>query len=254
MFYDLDKRLIEFMPECDVNVATFSLTVYPTYISGKGKPYYLVQHYEPDFFNEKELKLRSEGSYCLPLQKLCVSHWLTKKMGGKYIGNGINLTKFKPMPEENREPRSVLLFIREGIEWKNPEFNHELAEALRRCNFKAYEAKGNLTEQELLDCYGKVQVLIYLSKGKEGFGYPPLEAMACGVPVITSPCLEYARHRLNAFVLPDSFSVEDILDRLVFILKDDSIRNKLVQGGFKTAKKYDFEKVVDRFEKIISSS
>lgn len=68
--------------------------------------------------------------------------------------------------------------------WKNG----ELVETLRRLQ-TAYPDKIHLTgyipDEQLLSLYGYARLFLYLSL-YEGFGLPPLEAMSCGCPVITS--------------------------------------------------------------------
>jgi hypothetical protein len=229
------------MPDCDINVATFCLTAYPTYYSHKGRGYYLIQHYEPWFFDDAKTKERATLSYSLPLKKLCVSKWLTDKVQGAFIGNGINLSRFK-------HAKTVKLYdvmvIKRQISWKG---NYTpVVEALRRRGLKVFVVDGNLSEDELIWGYNSSRLFLFLSE-HEGFGYPPLEAMACGVPVVTSPCLEYASHLGNAFVLRRDFGVDDVLGAVDLLLKDDELYGRLSTSGLLTAQEYDFSRVVDRF-------
>ena len=53
------------IPECDINVATFCMTTYPFNRSGKGLPYYHMQHHEPLFFDDARLKKMAEATYFL---------------------------------------------------------------------------------------------------------------------------------------------------------------------------------------------
>jgi glycosyltransferase involved in cell wall biosynthesis len=107
-------------------------------------------------------------------------------------------------------------------------------------------ANGKLSESNLVSAYNSSRLFLFLSK-HEGFGYPPLEAMSCGVPVITTPCLEYTNHLENAYVLGVDYSVNDVLSAMQQLLTDDKLYNRLVENGRSTAKEYDFQKVVNRF-------
>ena len=109
-----------------------------------------------------------------------------------------------------------------------------------------------MSDPALVDMYNDADVFVFGRKF-EGFGYPPLEAMACGTPVVTTDCAgvsEYAIHAVNAYVAPDD--EEHIAKAISRLLRDPSLYNRLVEGGLETARKFDFEKVVDRFESCIS--
>ena len=56
----------------------------------------------------------------------------------------------------------------------------------------------------------------------EGFGLPPLEAMACGTPVVTSRISSLPEVVGDAAILVDPYSVEDIADGLERVLGDDA--------------------------------
>lgn len=242
---DKERRLMAEIPDCDVNVATFCFTAFPTHYSGKGRGFYLVQHYEPWFFDDEKAKARAKLTYSLPLKKLCVSKWLTEKLRGTYIGNGINLLKFK----QQKTPKLYdAMVIKRTIDWKGD--YTPVLEALTKKGLKVFVADGKLSDSDMVSAYNNARLFLFLSM-KEGFGYPPLEAMACGTPVITTPCLEYTKHLENAFVLNPEYSVDAVLEAVQQINSDDKLYSKLVENGLSTANQFDFEKVVDRFAENI---
>ena len=244
------EMLKSYIPECDVNVATFCFTAYPTVDSRKGKGFYLVQNYEPWFFTDRSEQFLAKGTYSLPLKKLCVSHWLTEKVGGEYIGNGINLKKFRFLNISQAKANNVMLVVRKNIGWKHPELTESLAQKLKLKNMSVLQATGQLSDTQLVTMYNCAGVLVYLSE-KEGFGYPPLEAMACGCQVISADCAEYLVNGKNAYVL-DKGNVAD-LDLIVSLAQDllKHPNEQLIKGGLETAKEYDFKYVVDLFEEEI---
>jgi glycosyltransferase involved in cell wall biosynthesis len=65
----------------------------------------------------------------------------------------------------------------------------------------------------------------------EGFGLPPLEAMACGTPVVTSRISSLPEVVGNAAMLVDPYSIEDIASALERVLGDADLRASLVQRG-----------------------
>jgi glycosyltransferase involved in cell wall biosynthesis len=242
---DRERRLMEIIPDCDVNVATFCWTAPPTYYSGKGRGFYLVQNYEPWFFEDAKTQERAAATYLLPLKKLCVSKWLTEKVGGVNIGNGINLAKFK----QQKTPKLYdIMVIQRSSGWKGD--YTAILEALGKKRLKVFVAGGGVSDADLVSAYNSSRVFLFLSKF-EGFGYPPLEAMACGTPVITTACLEFATHLSNTYVLEKDYTVDDVLRAVDEVSRDDALYERLVKNGLATAQEFDFQKVVDRFLEVV---
>lgn len=237
-----ERNMVKTIPDCDVNVATYFDTAKPTLLSKKGTPIYLVQHYEPSFFTEgSDNYLEAKATYNLPLLKICVSHWLTEKVNGTYIGNGINSEKFKPLDLER--VFDVMVMPRK-ISWKG---NYEpLIGYLRSMGLKVLVVE-NLTDEELVRAYNSSKVFVFLSE-HEGFGYPPLEAMACGCAVVSTDCTEYLADDKNAYVVPLKYRFEDFLSRINWLVQNDTSREFLIQGGFETAKQYNIKNTVKMFE------
>lgn len=81
--------------------------------------------------------------------------------------------------------------------------------------------KGYVSEDELNDLYGNAFCFIYPSLN-EGFGYPPLEAMRYGVPVLASAIASISEILDNAALYFAPFSVEEIMNRILQITDDDT--------------------------------
>jgi glycosyltransferase involved in cell wall biosynthesis len=76
----------------------------------------------------------------------------------------------------------------------------------------------------------------------EGFGLPPLEAMACGTPVVTSRISSLPEVVGDAALLVDPYSVEDIAGALERVLGDDALRASLVVRGRARAQSFSWER------------
>ncbi len=108
MLFDalLWPRLIEAMPECDLNIATLWTTAFPVYFSRKGKPVYFMQHNEEIFHAMQPeammSRLSSRMSYALPIYKIANSSWLQRQIQERhgqeipFSNNGIELKDFNP--------------------------------------------------------------------------------------------------------------------------------------------------------------
>ena len=78
----------------------------------------------------------------------------------------------------------------------------------------------------------------------EGFGLPPLEAMACGTPVVTSKLSSLPEVVGDAAVFVDPWSTEDIADGLVRALDDETLRADLRAKGLERVKTFSWERSV----------
>ncbi len=72
----------------------------------------------------------------------------------------------------------------------------------------------------------------------EGFGYPPLEAMGCGAPVLTSNVTSLPEICGDAAVYADPENTDDIAEKLLHLYRDDARRSELTNLGLKRADEY----------------
>ncbi len=88
----------------------------------------------------------------------------------------------------------------------------------------------------------------------EGFGLPPLEAMANKTPVIASNTSSMPEVLEDAAVLVNPENVFDIARGMKLILTDDDVRERLIQRGTEQVRKYSWrlaaEKVIDTYRRI----
>lgn len=109
---------------------------------------------------------------------------------------------------------------------------------------------GFISEEDLPSIYSNAKVFVFPSK-YEGFGFPPLEGMACGTPVICS----------NAASLPEiggkavlyAQSVDEIEDALRKIFDNAYLAKELRDKGIKQAKKFTWRKTAKETLKVIES-
>ena len=80
----------------------------------------------------------------------------------------------------------------------------------------------------------------------EGFGLPPLEAMAHGTPVVTSNTSSLPEVVGNAAVLVNPENVFEIMRALHRVLLDQPLRERMKERGYEQAAKFSWEKSVRR--------
>ena len=121
-------------------------------------------------------------------------------------------------------------------------------ELLERVIPGKYNAKPDLTTQQLLTCYLNAFCLIYPSS-YEGFGLPILEAMACGCPVIACSNSSIPEISGGAAELVDEVNAETIKNALIR-LNNDKYREKLTKHGRVNAQNYSWERAFLETEKL----
>jgi glycosyltransferase involved in cell wall biosynthesis len=78
----------------------------------------------------------------------------------------------------------------------------------------------------------------------EGFGLPPLEAMACGTPVVTSRISSLPEVVGDGALLIDPYSEEEIAQAIARVLDDEDLRRRLVERGLVRAASFSWERSV----------
>lgn len=100
---------------------------------------------------------------------------------------------------------------------------------------------GYVSDEALAHLYSQASLFIYPSL-YEGFGIPPLEAMACGVPVVASKASSLPEVCGNAAYYIDPLNVDSIAEGIVTILNDENLKNELIKKGLFRAKEFSWEK------------
>jgi len=88
----------------------------------------------------------------------------------------------------------------------------------------------------------------------EGFGFPPLEAMSCGVPVVTSNNSSLPEVAGDAAILIDPDKPDEISNAMRDILTDKELRSDLIRRGLKKSQEFNWtitaQKTLDIFNKL----
>lgn len=104
---------------------------------------------------------------------------------------------------------------------------------------------GYVSEDDLPRLYASARVFLYPSI-YEGFGLPVLEAMSCGVPVLTSNCTSLPEVAGEACLLVDPYSVDEIAEGWQKLLIDESFQKDLSDAGIQQAKQFSWQRCAEQ--------
>ena len=116
---------------------------------------------------------------------------------------------------------------------------------------------GFVPDEALFWFYRSARCFLYPSLYK-GFGYPPLEAMACCTPVVTSNVASIPEVVGDAALLVEPTCPESIRDALLRVLRDESLRKTLIEQGPEQAAKFRWQTTVEQtlqvYQEVLESS
>ncbi|MDQ3418344.1 MAG: glycosyltransferase family 4 protein, partial [Acidobacteriota bacterium] len=108
---------------------------------------------------------------------------------------------------------------------------------------------GFVPDKTLASLYRLASVFVFPSL-YEGFGLPPLEAMAAGTPVITSNVSSLPEVVGDAAVLIDPYDPSAIADAMRMVLSNEQLRAELRLKGLARVKEFSWERSVQRVRAI----
>lgn len=136
-----------------------------------------------------------------------------------------------------------LIFVLAGGHWK--ELSPEVVSAINEfgCADKIIQT-GYVDEKDLASLYSNAECFVYPSL-YEGFGLPPLEAMQCGTPVVTSNTSSLPEVIGDAAIMIDPHDDNALIQAYDRIYYDSVLRKELSQKGIERAKLFSWEKCTD---------
>lgn len=100
---------------------------------------------------------------------------------------------------------------------------------------------GTVDEKDKSLVYQLARVFVYPSFF-EGFGFPPLEAMRAGVPVITSRTSSLPEVTGGAAHLVDPYHLHDLVEAMQLLFTDEALREQYRRRGLRRAQQFSWEK------------
>jgi glycosyltransferase involved in cell wall biosynthesis len=128
-----------------------------------------------------------------------------------------------------------------GARWNNRGVN----DITKKLNLtRRIKILGYVPERDLVSLYNAAEVFFFPSL-HETFGFPVLEAMACGTPVVTSKAYSIPEISGDAAILCQPQDHMAFKDGIESVLQDVETREKMMSKGLKNAKKFSWEKCAE---------
>jgi len=106
-----------------------------------------------------------------------------------------------------------------------------------------------VSESELPAYYSGATVFVFPSL-YEGFGLPPLEAMACGCPVITSNTSSLPEVVGKAGIMVDPYDTDGLVKAMRQVLTNNELRNDMIRKGLEQAKRFSWGKTAEMTQEV----
>jgi glycosyltransferase involved in cell wall biosynthesis len=100
---------------------------------------------------------------------------------------------------------------------------------------------GFVADEALPALYNLADLFVFPSL-YEGFGLPPLEAMACGTPVVTSNSSSLPEVVDEAGLMVEATDIETLTEAMKRVLEDSALRARMIAKGLEQARKFTWEK------------
>lgn len=271
-----DKICDEEIPDADVIIATAARTAEPVarLSKNKGKKLYFIQGFEN--WSEDWPAKRVESTYHLGMKNIVVAKWLAQKLKSVnadcvLIPNSIDFDVFNiDIPIKERKPYVISMLYHEAplkgakygiealIKLKNiyPKLEVKLFGVFTRPqNIPSWmHYTRNASESQLRDIYNSSTIYMCPSIA-ESFGLPGAEAMACGAAYVASDyggVHEYAIDGRNALLSPPR-SIEGLVKNVSYLFDHPEERIRMAETGYQYIQRLDWEKTLDKFERVIQS-
>lgn len=280
-WFDLkaDLRRVPFLseryiPDADIIVATWWETAYNVsrYGSNKGRKFYLAQHYETWGGPDGAVK----NSYKLGLKIIVNSVWLKNILEREINVKTEALILHAPdrnifYPEEtfNKKDENALRVLMpfRKIPWKGDEDGIKAFEiAKKRYPHLQLVIFGPLRGEDIPDSaefhlrpsnselrriYNSCDIFVFPSRS-EGFGMPPLEAMACKCAVATTnvgAVPDYSVSGETALVSEPN-DIDGLAQNIIRLAENRDERKKIAENGYNYTKEYTWEKATHQLETV----
>jgi glycosyltransferase involved in cell wall biosynthesis len=158
------------------------------------------------------------------------------------------LDAFNRLPEDLKDKYALVLVGGKG--WLDDELQLLFDELAKEY---ALIKTGYVPDEDLPALYSGAAVFVYPSF-YEGFGMPPLEAMACGAPVITADNSSLPEVVGDAAIMIKAQDTAELSKRIVRVLNSSSLASKMSRAGLVQAQKFNWDKSARKLIDVIEET
>jgi glycosyltransferase involved in cell wall biosynthesis len=265
------------LPDADVVVATYYPTAYGVLnlSPAKGAKAFFVQNYEME---DGKPNQKLDATWRMPIHKIVISKWLVKiaqeKFGDtmlSHVPNSVDLDQFHAAPRgKSPVPTVGLLYATSWMKGcrTSLEALRQVAMALPSLRLICFGAEHpgldlrlppyaefhyRPAQDKLRELYAQCDVWL-CGSAREGFHLPPLEAMACRCPVVSTRVggpLDIIEEGVNGYLV-DIGDANALADRLLRVLKMSPEEwTKMSNAAYGTATSFTWDDATDLFEKAL---
>jgi len=138
-----------------------------------------------------------------------------------------------------------LMLVKVGSLGRCKEFRSQTLETLSRLGItEDVIFIDHVSEKDLAYYYSSAALLCYPSL-YEGFGFPPLEAMACGCAVVTSNTSSLPEVVGEAGIMVNPYDTRSLAQAMRQVLTDSELRDSMVRKGLEQSKKFSWERTAE---------
>lgn len=143
---------------------------------------------------------------------------------------------YESLPEKVRNKYQLVIIGQYG--WGSKDFLEKIKNLKDQGSVKWLQ---NISDEDLHALYQSAFAMLYPSL-YEGFGIPPLEAMASEIPVIASNTTSIPEICGDSVLYIDPYSKEDITKKIIELINDTALQKELVKKGAQHVQKFTWEK------------
>ncbi len=268
------------VPDADVVIATWWETAewVAKMSKAKGAKAYFIQHHE---IFDNQPKERVEATWSLPLHKILISKWLIDLAQTRYgdrnvsfVPNSVDTEQFHA-PARGKQPVPTVGMLYSPIPWKGCDvalkaFSLVMQKipSLRLVAFGQYPPSQELplppgtqytqrpAQNTIKDIYASCDVWL-CGSWSEGFHLPPLEAMACRCPVVSTQVggpMDIVKEGVNGYVVPVGDATA-LADRLVDVLtRSEAEWQAMSDAAYATTTEYTWDDATQLFEAALHTA
>lgn len=274
----------EFIPYGDIVLPNFYTTFAPSFEAWPTRCVRFSLGFEPYWVPDSDYAI---STYAHGVPTISISHWLDDQIyahvqqRGAVVNLGVNRLVFHSSRKKRRNQRRIILYVA-----RDPKAGYQLKgyhDFLAAMKIFKRKYKGKFTvymicpervlplpgiphrcfvpknDKEMARLYRKADVFVSTS-WFEGFALPPLEAMSCGTPVVTTNSggiLDFCEHKKSAYIVPPH-SPHLLAHGINRVLSDTKLASQLRHGGLRSARSFtkrNFEKrIVKAIEDIYKTT